>query len=79
LQREAPNDHLSLVASVLPGGGFDIVKDQVDRVLPKGDVKLGPAFVFSFLLAVWSANGGMKAIIDALNVVYEARSAAFPS
>jgi membrane protein len=29
------------------------------------------AFVVSFLLAVWSANGGMKAIIDALNVVYE--------
>jgi membrane protein len=65
------NDHLSLVAGVLPGGAFDIVKDQVDRVLAKGDVKLGLAFVFSFLLAVWSANGGMKAIIDALNVVYE--------
>jgi membrane protein len=65
------NDHLSLVAGVLPGRAFDIEKDQVDRVLAKGDVKLGLAFVFSFLLTVWSANGGMKAIIDALNVVYE--------
>jgi membrane protein len=40
-------------------------------VLAKGDVKLGTAFLFSFLLAVWSANGGMKAVIDALNVAYD--------
>jgi membrane protein len=65
------NDHLSLLAGVLPGGAFEIVKDQVDRVLAKGEVKLGFAFGVSFLLAVWSANGGMKAIIDALNVVYD--------
>ncbi len=65
------HDHLSMLAGVLPGGAFDIVKDQVDRVLAKGEVKLGLAFGVSFLLAVWSANGGMKAIIDALNVVYE--------
>jgi membrane protein len=50
---------------------MDIVRDQVDRVLAKGDVKLGTAFLFSFLLTVWSANGGMKAVIDALNVAYE--------
>src|SRR3954463_5325667 len=65
------NDHLSSIAGILPGGAFDIVKDQAERVIAKGDVKLGLAFAFSFLLAVWSANGGMKAIIDALNVVYE--------
>lgn len=67
------NDHLSLISGILPGGASDIVRDQVNRVLAKGDIKLGLAFVFSFLLAVWSANGGIKAIIDALNVVYEER------
>jgi membrane protein len=65
------NDHLSLISGVLPGGAFDVVRDQVARVLAKGDVKLGMAFATSFLLAVWSANGGMKAILDALNVAYE--------
>jgi membrane protein len=65
------NDHLSLMSGVLPAGAFDIVRDQVARVLAKGDVKLGTAFATSFLLAVWSANGGMKAILDALNVAYE--------
>src|SRR3954463_13074941 len=65
------NDHLSSIAGILPGGAFDIIKDQAGRVVAKGDVKLGLAFLFSFLLAVWSANGGMKAMIDAINVAYE--------
>jgi membrane protein len=65
------NEHLSSLGSFLPGGAMDIVKDQADRVLAKGDIKLGTAFVFSFLLALWSANGGVKAVIDALNVAYE--------
>ena len=65
------NEHISMLAGVLPEDAVGIVREQVDRVLAKGDVKLGLAFLISFLLAVWSANGGMKAIIDALNVVYE--------
>jgi membrane protein len=60
----------------VPGGlttcrNYSVVHDQIERVLAKGDVKLGVAFLVSLLLAVWSANGGMKAIIDALNVVYD--------
>jgi membrane protein len=65
------NEHLSMISGILPAGALDIVRDQVNRVLAKGDTKLGMAFVFGFLLAVWSANSGTKAIIDALNVVYE--------
>jgi hypothetical protein len=65
------NDHLAFLADTLPAGTYSIVHDQIERVLAKGDVKLGIAFLASLLLAVWSANGGMKAIIDALNVVYD--------
>lgn len=65
------SDHMSFIADTLPAGTFAIVQDQVERVVSKGDTKLGLAFGFSLLLAVWSANGGMKAIIDALNVVYD--------
>ena len=65
------NDHMTMLAGILPESALGIVRDQVGRVLAKGDVKLGLAFLFSFLLAVWSANGGVKAIIDALNVVYD--------
>src|SRR6185503_6027032 len=37
----------------------------------EGCMKLGGTFLASLLLEIWSANGGMKAIIDALNVVYD--------
>src|SRR6202049_681644 len=65
------SDHLSVAAGLMPAGAFGIVQDQVGRVLAKGDVKLGLAFAFSVGLVLWRANAGMKAIIDALNVVYE--------
>src|ERR1700749_1700916 len=65
------NDHLSFLSTFLPEGTFSIVQDQVGRVLSKGNARLGGAFLFSLVLALWSANGGMKAIIDALNVVYD--------
>ena len=65
------NDHLSFLSGILPAGTYSIVQDQVGRVLAKGNTKLGIAFLSSMALALWSANGGMKAILDALNVVYE--------
>jgi membrane protein len=65
------NEHLSLAAGLLPQGALDIVQEQVNRIAAKGEAKLGLAFIFGLGLALWSANAGMKAIIDALNVVYE--------
>ena len=61
-------EHLALM---LPEGSFSIVQDQIGRVLAKETTTLGLTFVFGFLMAIWSANAGMKAIFDALNVVYE--------
>jgi membrane protein len=65
------NDHMTFLSGFLPEGTFSIIQDQVNRVLSKGDMKLGGAFLGSLILAIWSANGGMKAVIDALNVVYD--------
>ena len=65
------NEHLSLVAGLLPGGAVEIVQEQVNRLVSKGDAKLGFGFIFGLGVALWSANAGMKAIIDALNVVYD--------
>jgi membrane protein len=65
------NEHLSLVGGFLPSGGVDIVQEQVNRLVSKGDAKLSFGFIFGLGLALWSANAGMKAIMDALNVVYD--------
>jgi membrane protein len=64
-------DNLSFVASVVPAEAYSIVQDQVARVVSKGGGKLGFGFAFGLGMALWSANAGMKALIDALNVVYE--------
>jgi membrane protein len=65
------NDHLSLIGGFVPGGAVDIIREQITRLVSKGDAKLGFGFVIGLAVALWSANAGMKAIIDALNVVYE--------
>ena len=63
--------NLQSLALMLPDGTFAVVQDQIARVLAKGSSTLGVTFMFGLLMAVWSANAGMKAIFDALNVVFE--------
>jgi membrane protein len=65
--------NLQSLALMLPEGSFQIVQDQIVRVLDKGNTTLGATFLFGLGLALWSANAGVKAVIDALNVVYEER------
>ena len=65
--------NLQTLALMLPEGSFQIVQDQIARVLDKGDAALGATFLFGLAFAIWSANAGVKAVIDALNVVYEER------
>jgi membrane protein len=65
--------NLQTLALMLPEGSFQIVQDQIARVLAKGGTSLGATFLFGLGLAIWSANAGVKAVIDALNVAYEER------
>jgi membrane protein len=65
--------NLQTLALMLPEGSFEIVQDQIGRVLAKGNTELGATFLFGLALAIWSANAGVKAIMDALNVVYDER------
>jgi membrane protein len=65
--------NLQTMAMMLPQGSFQIVQDQIARVLAKGETALGATFLFGLGLAIWSANAGVKAVIEALNVVYGER------
>jgi membrane protein len=67
------NDHLLLLQGVMPEAAIGIVKEQVTRLAQTSNGALGLGFFFGLALALWSANAGMKAIIDALNVVYDER------
>jgi membrane protein len=65
--------HLDLVAGVLPGGAIDVIGDQLARLTAQGSATLGISFAVSLAVSLWSANGGIKALFDALNVVYQER------
>jgi membrane protein len=67
----AIGDHLSLAAGLLPQGTVDILREQIGHLTSGSGAKLGFGFVIGLAVALWSANSGMKAIMDALNVVYE--------
>jgi membrane protein len=66
-------DHLATLQTVMPQGGYGIVQDQINRIISNGNGSLSLTFFASLGLALWSANAGLKAIIDALNVVYEVK------
>jgi membrane protein len=64
--------HLNDLSSLLPGGAIDVIGDQLRRVASGGRTTLGAALVMSLAISLWSANAGMKALFDALNIVYGA-------
>ena len=66
------SDNLHSLFLLLPGDSFTIVQDEITRVVAKANGSLSLAFGFGLLLAIWSANAGVKAVLDALNVAYEA-------
>ena len=63
-------DHLNLLSGVLPGGALEVISEQVKRITSKGSGTLGFAFFSGLAISLWSANAGMKAMFDALNVAY---------
>jgi membrane protein len=64
-------EHLSAAAQVMPTGGVEIIREHVTNLTKTPNETLGFAFLFGLALALWSANAGMLALIDALNVVYD--------
>jgi membrane protein len=62
--------HLSLLAGILPGGVLELIGEQVSLIIAQDSDTLSVAFMVGFLVALWSANSGVAALFDALNVVY---------
>jgi membrane protein len=65
--------HLLLLSGFLPGGVISLIADQITLISGQASEKLGTTFVVALLIALWSANSGMAALFDALNVVYDER------
>ena len=64
-------DQLNSASGFVPGGGIDILHDQIKQLTSASGGALSFAAIGGLLFALWSANGGTKSIFDALNVVYD--------
>lgn len=62
-------NHLSAMSGIFPGGAIEIIGEQVKRIASQGGGALGFGFIFGLAISFWSANAGMKAVFDALNIV----------
>jgi membrane protein len=65
--------HLFLLSGFLPAGALQIIGEQITLISRQGNETLGTAFVVGLMIALASANSGMSALFDALNVVYDER------
>ena len=66
-------EHMALLSGLLPFGVLQIITDQIKAVAQQQNDTLGAAFIIGIGIAVFSANSGMAALFDALNVVYDER------
>jgi membrane protein len=63
-------NHLDTIASVAPSGAIDVLREQMTRLASQGGTTLGVSFLIGLAISLWTANSGVKAIFDALNIVY---------
>jgi membrane protein len=62
--------HLDSLAGIMPEGGLQIVRDQLQQLTSQPPQKLGFATAGGLAVSLWSANGGIKAMFEGLNAVY---------
>jgi membrane protein len=64
-------NNLSLLSDIVPGNVLSIVHEQAQRIAGNSGRALSVGIIVGILVSLWSAMSGVKAMIDALNVIYE--------
>ena len=64
------HERLALATDILPQGALNILNEQLTRLTSHRTSALSVGFIGGLLVALWSANAGAKAVMDALNVAY---------
>ncbi len=64
-------DHIAFLGGVLPTGGLDLIRNQLNSLASQSTSALSWGFISGLVIALWSANSGIKSLFDGLNVAYE--------
>ena len=68
---ETVGRQLSHISAFLPHEAVKLISGQVLALASRRHATLSTAFVISTALSVWSANAGMKALVDGLNITFD--------
>lgn len=68
---ETARQQLGALTGIVPAGAATFIGEQMIRIAAQQQATLGTTFVISLLLSIWSANGGMKALFNGLNIAYD--------
>ncbi|ATU94300.1 YihY/virulence factor BrkB family protein [Phyllobacterium zundukense] len=60
----------SLLAGILPADSVNLIRSQLEALAAQDTKVLSLGFFIGLSVALWSANNGIKAIFEALNVAY---------
>ena len=62
--------NISLLVGILPNDAIDLIRAQLEALATQDVKVLSLGFFLGLSVALWSANNGVKAIFEALNVAY---------
>lgn len=63
-------DRISFLTQVMPSDGLDIFLKQLQALATEKRGALSFGLIFGLLVALWSANNGIKAMFEAMNIAY---------
>jgi len=62
---------LQQMSTVFPRDAVSLIGQQMVRVATQRQATLSVAFIASMAVSIWSANAGMKALVDGINIAYD--------
>jgi membrane protein len=64
---------LDILSGFLPEGAVSVMRSDFDRLIAMPAAKFNLGFLTALTLAIWSASGGIKALIEGLDIAYETK------
>ena len=64
-------DHIAFLGGLLPAGGLELIEQQLRAITRQDADALTIGFYTGLAIALWSANNGIKALFEAMNIAYE--------
>ncbi len=70
LDAQSAQEQIERLATVMPQESISVIEGRMDKLMETSASALGWGTAFGFLIALWSANRGIKSLFNGLDVAY---------